>query len=288
MKGIVLAGGSGTRLYPLTKAISKQLLPVYKKPMIFYPISTLMLAGIRDILIISTPRDIVMLKDLMGDGSEYGVRFSYAIQDRPNGIAEAFILGEEFIDGDSVALVLGDNFFYGQGFTPLLRQAAQIREGAAVLSYPVANPSQFGVIETKDDIVISLIEKPKVPVSNLAVTGLYFYDKQVCDFAHSVTPSERGELEITDLNQIYLSQSKLKNFELGRGFTWMDMGTHDSLMRVSNFVYQIENNQGFEIANLDEIAFSNGWISAGFLRSKINKMDPVTSEYIRKFLGEQT
>ncbi len=263
MKGIILAGGSGTRLYPVTKAMSKQMVPIYDKPMIYYPMSVLMLAGIRDILIISTPRDIVNFKELFKDGQELGLNISYAVQENPNGLAEAFIIGEDFIGNDNVAMVLGDNIFYGQSFTEHLRKAASLEKGAYVFGYYVQNPKSFGVVEFDDEgRVISLEEKPEKPKSKYAVPGLYFYDNSVVEKAKALKPSPRGELEITDLNKAYMEEGTLKVQLLGRGMAWLDTGTHSSMLQASNFVEAVQNTQGTYIACLEEIAYRKGWISS--------------------------
>lgn len=262
MKGIILAGGSGTRLYPVTKAMSKQMVPIYDKPMIYYPMSVLMLAGIRDILIISTPRDIVNFKELFRDGSDFGLNIEYAIQEKPNGLAEAFIIGEDFIGEDNVALILGDNIFYGQSFTSHLKVAASLEKGAYVFGYYVQNPKAFGVVEfDKNGKVISLEEKPEKPKSKYAVPGLYFYDNSVVKKAKSLKPSPRGELEITDLNRLYMEEGNLRVQLLGRGMAWLDTGTHASMLQASNFVEAVQSTQGTYIACLEEIAYKQGWIS---------------------------
>ena len=261
MKGIILAGGSGTRLYPISKVMSKQLLPVYDKPMVYYPLSVLMLAGIKDILIISTPEDTSRFEELLGDGSQWSINLQYKIQPSPDGLAQAFILGEEFIGDDSVCLILGDNIFYGHAFSPLLKDSANLKEGAIIFGYQVKDPKRFGVVEfDKDRKVISIEEKPENPKSNFAVTGLYFYDNDVIEIAKKIKPSPRGELEITSVNEAYLKRKQLKVHLLGRGFAWLDTGTLSSLLDASIFVQAVEERQGFMIACLEEIAFNNGWI----------------------------
>ena len=266
MKGIVLAGGSGTRLHPITKGVSKQLLPIYDKPMVYYPISVLMLAGIRDILLISTPEDIAGYQRLLGDGADFGIRLQYAVQPSPDGLAQAFIIGEEFIGDSSVCLVLGDNIFYGQGFRPMLQKAAAQSSGATVFGYQVKDPERFGVVEfDAQGKVLSIEEKPAQPKSHYAVTGLYFYDNSVVQLAKQVEPSARGELEITSINQAYLEQGQLSVELLGRGFAWLDTGTHESLLQAGMFVETIESRQGYKIACLEEIAYNHGWLSAAEL-----------------------
>ena len=261
MKGIVLAGGSGTRLYPLTMVTSKQLLPIYDKPMIYYPLSVLMLAGIKEIMIISSPDDLPRFEKLLKDGSQFGIELSYKVQPSPDGLAQAFILGEEFIGGDSVAMVLGDNIFHGQGLTDVLRKAAAKEKGATVFGYYVDDPERFGIVEfDKEGNVVSIEEKPEKPKSNYCVTGLYFYDNNVVEYAKALKPSPRGELEITDLNRVYLEEGSLSVQLLGRGYTWLDTGTHGSLLEASNFVQTVENHQHRKISCLEEIAYENGWI----------------------------
>lgn len=318
MKGIILAGGSATRLYPLSKAISKQIMPVYDKPMIYYPLSTLMLAGIREVLIISTPRDLPMFRELLGDGSRLGMRFEYKVQEVPNGLAQAFVLGAEFLNGAPGCLILGDNLFYGQGFTKMLRQAVlsldpqhdmpeqpnpahkhattmedlkaritHLGKGACIFGYEVSDPRAYGVVEfDKDGKVLSLEEKPQQPKSNYAVPGLYFYDKSVCEKAAALRPSARGEYEITDLNKVYLEEGTLRVQLFGRGFAWLDTGNCDSLLEAGNFVATIQNRQGFYVACIEEIAWRNGWITSEALRTMGSEMKTQYGRYLEHLAGK--
>ncbi|EMM5416506.1 glucose-1-phosphate thymidylyltransferase RfbA [Citrobacter amalonaticus] len=280
MKGIILAGGSGTRLYPITKGISKQLMPVYDKPMIYYPLSVLMLAGIKDILIITTPEDLNNFQRLLGNGNCFGINLSYQVQLKPEGLAQAFIIGEKFIGNDAVCLALGDNIFYGQNFSPKLKDAAQLIDGATVFGYQVKDPERFGVVEfDSNKKALSIEEKPVKPKSNYAVTGLYFYDNNVVNIAKTIKPSERGELEITSINEVYLRNGKLNVELLGRGFTWLDTGTHQSLLEASHFVETIEQHQGFKIACLEEIALYNGWLTK-------DDVFKIGNEYLKNGYGQ--
>ena len=284
MKGIILAGGSGTRLHPLTRSISKQILPIYDKPMIYYPLSVLMLAGIKDILIISTPRDIACFKELLEDGKKIGLNIEYSIQEQPNGLAEAFIIGEEFIGNKNVALILGDNLFFGQAFTPVIKESAKLKIGAEIFGYFVKNPKEYGVVEFDENRnVLSLEEKPEKPKSKYAVPGLYFYDNTVVEKAKNLKPGKRGELEITDLNKLYLAEGNLKVNLLGRGFAWLDTGTHKNLLQAANFIETIQDRQGNYVACIEEIAYKNGWITKEEL---IKLAEPLLKTEYGKYLME--
>ncbi|MCO7198231.1 glucose-1-phosphate thymidylyltransferase RfbA [Pseudoalteromonas sp. OANN1] len=289
MKGIILAGGSGTRLYPVTQGVSKQLLPIYNKPMIYYPLSVLMLAGIRDILVITTAQEQQLFKNLLGDGTQFGVKLEYAVQEKPEGLAQAFVIAERFIGNESVCLVLGDNIFYGQAFSPYLNNAAQLTHGAMVFGYPVADPERFGVVEFNEvGKVTSIEEKPSQPKSNFAVTGLYFFDNQVVDIAKTVKPSSRGELEITCINRAYLERGQLQVSVLGRGFAWLDTGTHDSMLEASHFVQTIERRQGLMVACLEEIAWNKGWLTLESLEKQSNLLAKTTyGDYLKALVTKE-
>ncbi len=289
MKGIILAGGKGTRLYPLTKSISKQIIPIYDKPMIYYPLSILMLANIREVLIISTGRDLPIFQNLLGNGEKYGLKLEYKIQDEPNGLAEAFLLGDNFVENDSVALILGDNLFFGSHFSEILLEARELREGAKIFAYPVKNAQQYGVVEfDKNKNVLSIEEKPNIPKSNFVIPGLYFYDNTVVEKAKKLKPSARGELEITAINQMYLEEKKLQVHILGRGMTWFDTGTCEALLEAANFIEAIQKRQGFYIACIEEIAYKKGWISHEYLRKQTESLgNNEYSRYLFSLLREE-